>query len=724
MKRIVLFLPFMIIAFMMPLAVNRVISDSGLKLYVSTEGKDTNPGTKDRPLRTLQHALDTAIPGTTIYIMPGIYRESVSIEKGGKPGKPITVTSDESKTGIVEILGSEPSSRLEWKMCSNITCSEINLKNRGNVYVTTLVWQEQPHLLFERLSDGSLERLNLARAPNYKVTDQTRYQQHWWVAVDSVLSTTTLTDKSNLTSLQDVSNATAFISDGGSRCGSAFYQRLITKHDRRSGELQFTEPVGFSIFGSQEQGIGPDTTYYIEGKLSLLDAPGEWYFDKEKKLLYLWPFEQGNPKDLNIEIGRRSFAFFLNGISNIVIDGLSLKYFNRNSDLDKTGAIILLGKSGQTTNSITINKTEIAYSHSGIKAVSHNTQAFVNDVTIENADVHHIDYDPVFIFNDTDSTNNLSVFKILNSRIANNSFIPESIGVNIIKANNILISGNAITDHGTFGIHISGYERNPEVAHGISVTKNTVKGTCYNLTSCAGIKFYGGKFTNTRIEGNIIQNSNGWTYCQAQRDGKGSAHGVFISNASGIKVQNNISVDHTGSAYLVYPRQIPAYGNSFINNLAGNSDFGLFLSNPNDAFDYDVNTKNTRHNDTVVRNNVFWDNRIGFDIDPADEKSVSVDYNAYIDNEFDLRFRNKAFSYSKAMQLINNWDAHSITTQKSAFINPDQGNFNLAYQSPLRARGEPSIPFFTVRTVLNLLGFGSDIGPCQYKWFTISCPIL
>ena len=137
-----------------------------------------------------------------------------------------------------------------------------------------------------------------------------------------------------------------------------------------------------------------------------------------------------------------------------------------------------------------------------------------------------------------------------------------------------------------------------------------------------------------------------------------------------------------------------------------------------------MNTKNTRHNDTVVKNNVFLNNRIGLDIDPADEKSVSVDYNAYIDNETDLRFRNKFVSYTNDTSRINKWDTHSIIAQKSAFIDFDRKNFNIPYQSPLRGRGESVIPFFTIRTVLNILGLGTDIGPCKFQWWGNDCPLL
>ena len=38
---------------------------------------DTNPGTPDRPWKTIQHAADLTKPGDTVYVMTGQYEERV-----------------------------------------------------------------------------------------------------------------------------------------------------------------------------------------------------------------------------------------------------------------------------------------------------------------------------------------------------------------------------------------------------------------------------------------------------------------------------------------------------------------------------------------------------------------------------------------------------------------------------------------------------------------------
>src|SRR5207248_2472745 len=50
--------------------------------YVAVTGDDANPGTVDRPLRTLQRAADMAAPGTVVWVGPGTYRPVVTRHSG------------------------------------------------------------------------------------------------------------------------------------------------------------------------------------------------------------------------------------------------------------------------------------------------------------------------------------------------------------------------------------------------------------------------------------------------------------------------------------------------------------------------------------------------------------------------------------------------------------------------------------------------------------------
>ena len=62
---------------------------SSFNLFVAKNGKDSNPGTEEKPFLTIQKAADVAKPGDHILIKEGVYKEFVTIKKSGLPGNHI-----------------------------------------------------------------------------------------------------------------------------------------------------------------------------------------------------------------------------------------------------------------------------------------------------------------------------------------------------------------------------------------------------------------------------------------------------------------------------------------------------------------------------------------------------------------------------------------------------------------------------------------------------------
>ncbi|SMP65914.1 Protein of unknown function [Neorhodopirellula lusitana] len=84
------------------LLANTTMADT---FVVSTLGDDQATGTAEQPFRTISHAAELAMPGDTIVVREGVYRERVSPPRGGVPGKPITYRGE--KWGKVIIKGSD-----------------------------------------------------------------------------------------------------------------------------------------------------------------------------------------------------------------------------------------------------------------------------------------------------------------------------------------------------------------------------------------------------------------------------------------------------------------------------------------------------------------------------------------------------------------------------------------------------------------------------------------
>jgi hypothetical protein len=69
-------------------------ADPAPMLHVSPAGSDTNAGTPAQPLRSLQHALDLAAPGTVITLAEGVY-ESAETRRPGTKDAPIVIAGPE-----------------------------------------------------------------------------------------------------------------------------------------------------------------------------------------------------------------------------------------------------------------------------------------------------------------------------------------------------------------------------------------------------------------------------------------------------------------------------------------------------------------------------------------------------------------------------------------------------------------------------------------------------
>ncbi|MCK5321103.1 DUF1565 domain-containing protein, partial [Candidatus Pacearchaeota archaeon] len=94
-------------------------------LYVSSQtGDNSNDGTVSSPYETIQHAVDIAVPGTKIKVMPGDYYENVVISTSGTSENPIIL---EGSDGAV-IKGYDPAySNLPWTLdTDNLYYTSLN----------------------------------------------------------------------------------------------------------------------------------------------------------------------------------------------------------------------------------------------------------------------------------------------------------------------------------------------------------------------------------------------------------------------------------------------------------------------------------------------------------------------------------------------------------------------------------------------------------------------
>ena len=71
----------------------------GKELFVSVKGSDKNSGSAKSPYKTVAFAISKAAPGDTVKILPGLYREEITVTNSGKKGAPITIAGTRGRKG-------------------------------------------------------------------------------------------------------------------------------------------------------------------------------------------------------------------------------------------------------------------------------------------------------------------------------------------------------------------------------------------------------------------------------------------------------------------------------------------------------------------------------------------------------------------------------------------------------------------------------------------------
>ena len=262
--------------------------------YVSPSGSDSAAGTLEQPFATVQHGVNQLLAGDTLILRAGSYHESVTLARSGTAGAPITLAAYSGETPT--LIGAQPVTG-PWTISS------------GSIYKSS--WPSQPMQVF---SDGHL--LNEARWPNSPIESLAGMTY----AIADAGNSTSLT-KAGLPPV-DLTGAWLRLMPGQAWVG---YDRQITSDDQANGKLTWSEPVNQLPELIPRRG----NKFFVFGKLDLLDAPGEWYWDPNAQMLYVWTQDGASPAG-RIEAGIAPAVLNLSGQSYITVNGLQARggWFN------------------------------------------------------------------------------------------------------------------------------------------------------------------------------------------------------------------------------------------------------------------------------------------------------------------------------------------------------------------------------------------------------------
>lgn len=259
--------------------------------FVASSGSDEAPGTLDAPFRTMQRAAEIMVAGDTCYVRAGTYRETVRPINSGEEGKPITFRPYEDEAVVVS--GADPLDAWE--------------PNGNKRYSASVDWESEQLFL-----DGTM--MHEARWPN----GETGIVWPTWAEADAGSDETGIVDDALPDA--DLSGARIHVLPGRHWVS---WMRPVTGIEAQDQSRK----VRFEGSWSQEPAykIEEGTKYYLFGAEPLLDAPGEWYLDREAHRVTLILPEGETPDGHRIEAKRRDYAFDLRGKSHAVVEGFRIR---------------------------------------------------------------------------------------------------------------------------------------------------------------------------------------------------------------------------------------------------------------------------------------------------------------------------------------------------------------------------------------------------------------
>ncbi len=337
--------------------------------YIDYENGDDNKDGATKTTAWKHHPWDrfaegkaAAHEGVTTYVFKGgvDYRGILVADESGKAGDPIRLTRDpEWGEGPARILGSyilPP----KWVKATQVNCPArmpdkdkvwamdlnalgiFNEKQKGAVLIHKATYDrtiDEPwYGLFRVEEDDSSHVQHLARTPNWQPGNENFPLDYWHTMDDRYeVKNPDNPDQTLRTGFTDEwlkGHPTDYFEGGYIWPQYALFMggptaRLIEKEMEKKGH---TFPVydpekGYMLpnkFGSW----GKNLRYMIDNLPQFLDAPEEFYLDKNTGLLFYRPLEGTDPNKQRLEWSMIDMGIYIEAFSHIYISGLDFRYQN------------------------------------------------------------------------------------------------------------------------------------------------------------------------------------------------------------------------------------------------------------------------------------------------------------------------------------------------------------------------------------------------------------
>lgn len=290
------------------------------ELYVSPKGSDDNDGTKNAPFKTIKRAKEETVKFSAdmtgdiiVNIEPGVYQisetEKFGVEHSGKNGFNIVYRgTDKDNQPIIsggeEISGWEKHTDKIWKAKAD------NFDDMRNLYINDFpaVRARSKYTYVHRgvyndpETEGEYDGLYVDRLNFPESFEKPEDMEMVWF----------LEWVSTIIPIEDI-----------------IYEEGSDKVTIKALEPMFAY---VSTIGQKQLNASVNKSFFLENAMELLDEPGEFYFDKDEKVVYYYPFERDNMENVTAHAAKVHQLVSVSGNSiyeraeNITFDNIAFRY--------------------------------------------------------------------------------------------------------------------------------------------------------------------------------------------------------------------------------------------------------------------------------------------------------------------------------------------------------------------------------------------------------------
>ncbi len=344
--------------------------------YVATNGNDANPGEMNAPFKTLAGAMNriNTVQGKsaiTIYIRQGVYpvNQSIIIAKNQSDiSRLITISNYQNET--VSFIGGAKLDNAKFKLVDDAgILKRLPPSAQGKVYVTDMTVQGITD--FGKMKNYGFGAPAVPSELELFYNDQPLTTARWpntgLLPIETVLQKWSKSGKepSVFRYSYDRPNGWAAIPNkwiaGQFAVGWAYDNVPIDTIDVKNQTITLKEAPSYGVYSSKDASTGIISSasrirgYYFYNILEELDTAGEWYLDREKKKLYLWPTGSMDNAVIEVSLLERPMIS-ISAVNNLTLQGISFSC---------TRSLVL---QVEKSNNITIRKCN--FLNAGINAIS------------------------------------------------------------------------------------------------------------------------------------------------------------------------------------------------------------------------------------------------------------------------------------------------------------------------------------------------------------------